>query len=173
MIAHPIEERSPLEVHLLQVTKDTKVIHHKGPQRDSSQRTCSSQRIQRAQRTQRKTAMLPNETSHAAIRAAIKVHTAIGPGALESTYDACMFYELRNTGLHVEHQVRLPLVYGEIQLPVADRVDFIVENCLILEIKCVQKLLPVHRAQVLSYTTVQPPSCDGVLCGRPLCGPLC
>ena len=95
--------------------------------------------------------MLPNETSHAVIRAAIKVHTAIGPGALESTYDACMFYELRNTGLHVEHQVRLPLVYGEIQLPVAYRVDFIVENCLIVEIKCVQKLLPVHRAQVLSY----------------------
>ena len=95
--------------------------------------------------------MLPNETSHAVIRAAIKVHSAIGAGALESTYDACMLYELRHAGLHVEHQVRLPLVYGEIQLPVAYRVDFIVENCLILEIKCVQKLLPVHRAQVLSY----------------------
>jgi GxxExxY protein len=49
--------------------------------------------------------MLPNETSHAVIRAAMKVHSAIGAGALESTYDACMFYELRHVGLHVEHQV--------------------------------------------------------------------
>jgi GxxExxY protein len=95
--------------------------------------------------------MRPNETSYAVIDAAMKVHSAIGAGALESTYDACMFYELRNAGLHVEHQVRLPLVYRQIRLPVAYRVDFIVENCLILEIKCVEKLLPVHRAQVLSY----------------------
>jgi GxxExxY protein len=95
--------------------------------------------------------MSPNETSRAVIDAAIKVHSAIGAGALESTYDACMFYELNVAGLHVEHQVRLPLIYGHIQLPVAYRVDFIVENCLILEIKCVQKLLPLHLAQVLSY----------------------
>jgi GxxExxY protein len=81
----------------------------------------------------------------------MRVHSAIGAGALESTYGACMLYELRNAGLHVEHQVRLPLVYRRIQLPAAYRVDFIVENCLILEIKCVEKLLPVHRAQVLSY----------------------
>jgi GxxExxY protein len=81
----------------------------------------------------------------------MNVHSAIGAGVLESTYDACLFYELRNAGLHVEHQVRLPLVYRQIQLPTAYRVDFIVENCLILELKCVEKLLPVHRAQVLSY----------------------
>ncbi len=81
----------------------------------------------------------------------MNVHTAIGAGALESTYDACMFYELNAAGLHVEHQVRLPLVYKQIQLPVAYRVDFIVENCLIVEIKCVEKLLSVHLAQVLSY----------------------
>jgi GxxExxY protein len=62
-----------------------------------------------------------------------------------------MFYELNEAGLHVEHQVRLPIVYKQIQLPVAYRVDFIVEKCLIVEIKCVEILLPVHVAQVLSY----------------------
>ena len=73
---------------------------------------------------------------------------------LESTYDACMFYELSEGGLHIEHQVRLPLVYKQIQLPVAYRVDFIVENCLIVEVKAVEKLLPVHASQLLSYLKI-------------------
>jgi GxxExxY protein len=93
----------------------------------------------------------PNETSHAVIDCALHVHNALGAGALESTYAACMFYELNEAGLHVEHQVRLPIVYKQIQLPVAYRIDFIVEKCLIVEIKCVEILLPVHVAQVLSY----------------------
>jgi GxxExxY protein len=60
-------------------------------------------------------------------------------------------YELTSAGLHVQHQVQLPIVYRDVQLGIGYRVDFIVENCLILELKCVEKVLPVHVAQVLSY----------------------
>ncbi|HEX3703507.1 MAG TPA: GxxExxY protein [Vicinamibacterales bacterium] len=95
--------------------------------------------------------MGPNEASHIVIGAAIKVHSALGPRLLESTYDACLYYELAQAGLHFEHQLRLPVVYNGIALPTAYRVDYLVENCLIVEIKCVEKLLPVHTAQLLSY----------------------
>jgi GxxExxY protein len=95
--------------------------------------------------------MGPNEASHAVITAAMKVHTALGAGILESAYDACLYYEFAAAGLQVQHQVRLPLVYQGIQLPAAYRVDYIVEDCLVVEIKCVEKLLPVHSAQLLSY----------------------
>jgi GxxExxY protein len=95
--------------------------------------------------------MRPNEVSHLVIAAAMKVHSALGPGLLESAYDACFLYELAQAGLHTEHQVRLPVVYNTVRLSTAYRVDFVVQNCLIVEIKCVEKLLPVHLAQVLSY----------------------
>ena len=95
--------------------------------------------------------MRPNEASHIVITTAMRVHTALGAGVLENAYDACLFYEFAAAGLQFQHQVRLPLVYQGIQLPAAYRVDFIVENCLIVEIKCVEKLLPVHSAQLLSY----------------------
>jgi GxxExxY protein len=93
----------------------------------------------------------PNETSHEVIGCALKVHSALGPGVLESTVNACLLYELTNAGLHVEHQVHLPVVYNEVRLPAAYRVDFIVEKCLIIEVKCVERVLPVHTAQLLSY----------------------
>jgi GxxExxY protein len=70
---------------------------------------------------------------------------------LESAICACMFYELTNAGLHVQHQERLPVVYKGVERPKVYRVDFIVEKCLIVEVKCVEKLLPVHKAQVLAY----------------------
>jgi GxxExxY protein len=70
---------------------------------------------------------------------------------LESTICACLFYELAEAGLHVQHQVRLPVVYKQVRLPRAYRVDFIVEKCLIVEVKCVEKLLPVHTAQAIAY----------------------
>jgi len=95
--------------------------------------------------------MRPNEASRIVIGAALKVHTALGAGVLESACDACLFHELAQTGLHFEHHVRLPIKYGGIQLPAAYRVDFVVENCVIVEIKCVEKLLPVHTAQLISY----------------------
>ena len=65
--------------------------------------------------------MRPNEASHAVITAAMKVHSALGPGCLESTYAACVLYEFTQAGLHVEHQVRLPIVYQMVQLSTADR----------------------------------------------------
>ena len=95
--------------------------------------------------------MTPNEASRIVIGAAIRVHTALGAGVLESACDACLFYELTKAGLHFEHQVHLPIVYEGVQLSTAFRVDFIVENCLIVELKYVDKMLPVHRAQLLSY----------------------
>ena len=95
--------------------------------------------------------MKPNETSQIVIGAVIKVHSALGAGILESAYDACLFHELTKTGLHFEHQVTLPIVYEGVQLATAYRVDFMVEDCLVLELKCVERVLPVHRAQLLSY----------------------
>ena len=101
--------------------------------------------------TKGRTALKPNAASHAVIECALKVHSALGPGLLESAVCACLFYEFVIAGLHVEHQVHLPLIYDEIKLPTAYRVDFIVEKCLIVEVKCVETLLPVHKAQILSY----------------------
>jgi GxxExxY protein len=75
----------------------------------------------------------------------------LGAGVLESAYQSCICHQFAEDGLQFQHQVRLPVVYSGIELPTAYRVDFIVENCLIVEIKCVEKLLPVHRAQLLSY----------------------
>ena len=95
--------------------------------------------------------MKPNEASQIVIGAAMRVHTALGAGILESAYDACLFHELTKAGLHFEHQVTLPIVYEGVQLATAYRVDYIVENCLVLELKCVERVLPVHRAQLLSY----------------------
>jgi len=95
--------------------------------------------------------MRPNEASRLVIGAALKVHSALGAGVLESAYDACLYYELTQTGLQFEHEVHLPIVYQEVQLATAYRVDFIIEDCLIVEIKCVERVLPVHRAQLLSY----------------------
>ena len=97
--------------------------------------------------------MKRNEAStQLVIGAAMKVHTALGAGMLESAYDACLYYELTQIGLHFEHQVHLAgRLSREFSSLPRTAIDFIVENCLIVEIKCVEKLLPVHRAQLLSY----------------------
>jgi len=95
--------------------------------------------------------MRPNEASYAVIGAALKVHSVLGPGTLESTVHSCLLYEMIEAGLHVQSQVRLPLQYKQLLLPNAYRVDFIIERCLVVEIKSVETLLPVHVAQVLSY----------------------
>ncbi len=95
--------------------------------------------------------MKPNEASRIVIGAAMKVHTALGAGVLESACDACLYYELSEAGLNFEHQVTLPVVYRGVRLDSAYRVDFVVANCLVVELKCVEVVLPVHRAQLLSY----------------------
>jgi GxxExxY protein len=83
--------------------------------------------------------------------AAMKVHTALGAGCLESTYDACLRYQLASDGLKFRHQVRLPIVYQGVELEGAYRIDFIVEERVVLELKAVEKLLPLHLAQMLTY----------------------
>ena len=98
-----------------------------------------------------RTTKKPNKTSRLVIGAALRVHSALGAGVLESACSACLAYEFTKLRLHFEQEVRLPVVYEGVQLHTAYRVDFIVEKCLVLELKCVERVLPVHRAQLLSY----------------------
>jgi GxxExxY protein len=86
--------------------------------------------------------MLHESITERILKAAIKVHTALGAGMLESTYHTCLQYELGVEGLHFQHQVRLPVVYQGIHLDAGYRIDFLVENCVIVELKAVEKLLP-------------------------------
>ena len=92
-----------------------------------------------------------NELSKIILNAAFRVHSALGPGLLESSYEACLAYELRNEGLNVLTQVPLPLIYREVRLEVGYRLDILVEDLVIVEIKSVDALAPIHQAQVLSH----------------------
>jgi len=87
----------------------------------------------------------------AIIGAALKVHTTLGPGMLESVYEACLVHELAQSGLAVRTQVAVPVVYGGVQIDTAFRLDILVENLIALELKAVEKLLPIHKAQLISY----------------------
>lgn len=80
-----------------------------------------------------------------------KIHSALGPGLLESAYEECLFYELTQLGLKVEKQKPLPLVYREVRLDAGYRVDLMIENCVIVELKSVETLNDVHLAQILTY----------------------
>ncbi len=95
--------------------------------------------------------IVENEISQLIIGCAIKVHTALGPGLLESAYEECLYYELVKEGLKVEKQKALPLIYEEIKLEVGYRLDLIVEDKVIIEIKACEGLNDVHLAQVLTY----------------------
>jgi len=85
------------------------------------------------------------------IGAAIKVHSTLGPGLLEAVYQTCLAYELRNMGLPVQCEVALPVVYGDVRIETGYRIDMIVEDSIIIENKTVEKLLPIHEAQLLTY----------------------
>ncbi|MEQ8973309.1 MAG: GxxExxY protein [Coleofasciculus sp. C1-SOL-03] len=95
--------------------------------------------------------MTENEVSGKVIGLAMKVHTALGPGLLESAYEACLRYELNQAGLNFEPQKPLPLVYEEIRLECGYRVDLLVENKVMVELKAVDALHPIHTAQLLTY----------------------
>lgn len=95
--------------------------------------------------------MLHEDITERILAAAFKVHSTLGPGLLESTYSACLLYQFTVDGLQFEHQMRLPVTYQGIQLEAGYRIDFLVEECVIVELKAVEKLLPLHLAQVLSY----------------------
>jgi GxxExxY protein len=95
--------------------------------------------------------MTENEISKIVFDCALKVHKALGPGLLESSYEECLFYELTKSGLKVIKQKPLPLIYEDVKLEVGYRVDLIVENKVIIEIKAVDQLHDVHLAQILTY----------------------
>jgi GxxExxY protein len=97
---------------------------------------------------------VPIETDAVAskvVDSAFRVHSALGPGLLESVYEACLCLEMERRGLRFRRQVSLPVVYDGLTLDAAFRVDILVEDCLILELKAVEEILPVHLAQVLTY----------------------
>ena len=85
------------------------------------------------------------------IGAAIKVHCALGPGLLESAYQKCLDYELRKFGLKVECEISLPIKYEDVKIDAGYRIDMLVDNCVIIENKAVEKILPIHEAQLLTY----------------------
>lgn len=92
-----------------------------------------------------------NKITEAIIGAAIEVHRALGPGLLESAYVTCLVYELRERGFKVLQEVPLPLVYKEVKLDCGYRLDLLVNDAVIVEVKSVESLAPIHEAQLLSY----------------------
>jgi GxxExxY protein len=92
-----------------------------------------------------------NKITERIIGAAMQVHRTLGPGLLESAYEACLSYELRKGGLDVEQQKPVPLVYEEVKLECGYRTDLLVERSVVVEVKSVEALVPVHAAQTLSY----------------------
>jgi len=95
--------------------------------------------------------MTENEISKVVLDCAFKVHSQLGPGLLESVYQECLYYEISKSGLNVLKEVPLPLVYEEVQLEVGYRIDLLIENKFIVEIKSVESLTDVHLAQLLTY----------------------
>ena len=96
-----------------------------------------------------------NHVTSQIIAAAVRVHRELGPGLLESAYGACLTNEIQSTGLHFESQVALPLFYHGVRLEVGYRIDLLVEHQVVVEVKAVETLAAIHRAQVLTYPQTQ------------------
>lgn len=92
-----------------------------------------------------------NKISYDIIGCAFKVHSELGPGLLESTYETCIEYELLQLGYMVERQKALPVIYNEVKLDAGYRIDILVENKVVIEIKSVEAINPIHEAQLLTY----------------------
>ena len=92
-----------------------------------------------------------NEISGQVVDAAMKVHSSLGPGLLENAYEACLEYELQKRGMQAERQVALPVVYDGVRIELGYRLDLLVENEIIVELKAVERLTRIHEAQLLSY----------------------
>ncbi len=95
--------------------------------------------------------MTENELSSIIIGAAIEVHTELGPGLLESVYERCLFHELKEIGLEVERQVDLPVIYKDCCLNAGFRLDLLIQNKVIIEVKAVKELSDIHLAQTMTY----------------------
>ena len=92
-----------------------------------------------------------NSIGDRVVASAIKIHRALGPGLLENVYEACLCHELQRHGLAVARQPVLPVIYDGIEMEVGYRLDLLVERKVVIEVKAIQSLAPVHRAQLLSY----------------------
>ena len=92
-----------------------------------------------------------NEIAKIVFESGLQIHKTLGPGLLESAYEECLYFDLVNAGLEVEKQKSLPLIYKEIKLDAGYRVDFLIGNKVIIEIKSIEALHPIHTAQVLTY----------------------
>ena len=92
-----------------------------------------------------------NDLSYKIIGLAIEVHKELGPGLLESAYQECLFYEIKNARLFVEKEKSLPIIYKDIKIDHGYRIDLLIENKLVLELKTVEKYTDIHFAQVLTY----------------------
>ena len=95
--------------------------------------------------------MDPNEIGSAVVESALAVHTALGPGLLESAYEVCLAHELGKRGRKVERQVAVPINYDGVRLDAGYRIDLLVSGAVIVELKSVDRLAPIHVAQLLSY----------------------
>lgn len=98
-----------------------------------------------------KSSIALNALSYEIIGLSYKIHSKLGPGLLESVYETCLEYELQQAGIHVGRQLSLPVIYEEIEISTGYRVDLLVENSIILEIKSLEAILSVHEAQLMTY----------------------
>jgi GxxExxY protein len=101
--------------------------------------------------TEARSKLLQEDLTEKIIGAAIEVHRALGPGLLESAYEECLCHEFSLRGLSFQRQVALPVEYKEVKLDCGYRLDLIVQDSVILELKCVEHILPLHEAQLLTY----------------------
>jgi len=95
--------------------------------------------------------MTEEDVGHAIIGAAIKIHSALGPGLLESAYELCLVYELEKLRLRVRRQVPIPIRYEDLSVDNGYRIDLLVDERVVVELKSIEQVLPVHRGQLLSY----------------------
>ena len=95
-----------------------------------------------------------NETSGVVVDAAFQVHQTLGPGLLESVYEQCLQYELADRGLDVKRQVQVPLMYKDLQFDCGFRIDLLVNDQVVVELKAVEVVLPIHLAQILTYLKI-------------------
>jgi len=95
--------------------------------------------------------MIDEELTSQILACAFKIHTGLGPGLLESAYEACLFYELKKAGIYVEKQKPCPLIYDEVKMDIGYRIDLMVESKVIVEIKAVEAIHDVHVAQTITY----------------------
>ena len=95
--------------------------------------------------------MRMNQVTERVIGCAMRVHSRLGPGLLESAYEACLAHELRQRGVQIIRQLALPVVYDGLKVDAGYRIDLLVEDVVVVEVKSIEAVHPVHRAQVLSY----------------------